>query len=92
MNELIKVLEDIMQQTQHDACLYNCNRQYITSAGTNIVFHYSSETKKWDEVRVYYTDNAQEIEIKYLPGYIEGLKECAQSMEDFKSGKWDNKQ
>lgn len=91
LNELIGTLEDVVKQMQSGGCVYNCNRQYITSFGINIVFHYSSTAQKWDTIKIYYTNRGQEIESEYLQEYINGLKKCKQSIEEFKAGKWDNK-
>lgn len=91
LNELIGTLEEVVKQMQSGGCVYNCNRQYTTSFGINIVFHYSATAKKWDTINIYYTNRGQEVKTEYLGGYINGLKKCIQSIEEFKARKWNNK-
>jgi hypothetical protein len=70
---------------------YNCIRRYITSYGITITFNYSSSDSKWITINIYYSDkNIVEINSEYLMDYINGLKECKQTIIDFKTGKWSN--
>lgn len=94
--ELIQVLEGVSQQISHESCRYSCTRRYVTSFGVTITYNYSSnnssQPKKWQEVTIYVDgDEVCEIESPYFPDYINGLKKCTQTIDDFVQGVWNNK-
>jgi hypothetical protein len=92
LDEEIAILEDISTQIKTVTRIYNCTRRYITSYGITITFNYSSSDSKWVEIDIYSSDKKTVgINSEYLIDYINGLKDCKQTIIDFKAGKWSNK-
>ena len=96
LKEFVQLLENVYQQMTNDVCRYNCTRRYATSFGVTITYNYSAtrgtNIKAWQDVTIYANgEQVYEIETPYLTGYITGLKDCAQTIDDFVAGKWDNK-
>lgn len=94
LKDYIQVLEDISQELKNDVCRYNCNRYYLTSFGVVITYNYSSsgsEAPKWRNVTISVDgDQVFRVAAPYLAQYIQGLKECAQTIDDFVAKKWNN--
>jgi hypothetical protein len=93
LDEKILILEEIATQIKSEVRKYNCTRRYTTSYGITIIFQYSSQEHKWNNIQIYYSPDSYSVEVKpdCLLNYIQGLKECKKYIIDYTAKKWDNK-